>query len=665
MTSKFSSIPMMLAATAAAFAPHAGRMPVWVLIWCAAAWGWGLLIWKQKTGWPPRWGLNLLAFAGFIGALASFGFAFDRTAGVAILSIMLGLKPLEARTYRDRMITVFLVYFLTLSNLLFSNALQMFFYMLGSVALTTMLLVRIQDPGGKTGRQAALAGGTVLLALPVMALFFFLFPRIPGGIFRLTETTTARTGFSQEMSPGSVSRLVLSRDIAFRVEMTPAQVPPGECYWRGVVYSDFDGRNWQSLPQPPAALSPEPGVETVVQQIELEPHRQRWLFALDFPFDVSTAAVAHADYTFMASEPIKERIRYRALSAMQRPARSPAPEKAARYLRIPAMGNPDARDLAVRWQKESRSPAEIVEQALAFFGRQEFVYSLNPPLLGDDPIDEFLFQSRKGFCEHYASAFAFLMRAAGLPSRIVGGYLGGETNPFGGYLIVRQSDAHAWVEVRLPERGWVRIDPTAVVAPERAEGGTEAAILPEERMSRYPFSEMPLIGDAARNLLLGLDAANTFWNRRIMGYTAGAQRRLLSRLGLSADSWKEPAAAFGAALLLISAAGALLVLRPRPSLGKKPDSVQRSYLKLCAKLAKAGVVRRPDQGPCDLIEEVRRLRPDLAPLVGPPIGRYVRLRYGRGQSPVEQARFVKEVDRLSLNQRPLGAGSDASTSSST
>ena len=665
MTSKVSSIPMMLAATAAAFAPHAGRMPVWVLIWCAAAWGWGLLIWKQKTGWPPRWGLNLLAFAGFIGALASFGFAFDRTAGVAILSVMLGLKPLEARTYRDRMITVFLVYFLILSNLLFSNALPMFFYMLGSVALTTMLLVRIQDPEGKTGRQAALAGGTVLLALPVMALFFFLFPRIPGGIFRLTETTTARTGFTQEMSPGSVSRLVLSRDIAFRVELAQAQVPPERRYWRGVVYSGFDGRNWQSRPQPSAALAPEPGVKTVVQQIELEPHRQRWLFALDFPFDVSTAAVAHADYTFKAPETIKERIRYRASSAMQRPARSPAPEEAARYLRIPAAGNPDARDLAARWQKESRSPAEIVERALAFFGRQEFVYSLNPPLLGDDPIDEFLFQSRKGFCEHYASAFAFLMRAAGLPSRIVGGYLGGETNPFGGYLIVRQSDAHAWVEVQLPERGWVRIDPTAVVAPERAEGGTEAAVPPEERMNRYPFSEIPLIGDAARNLLLGWDAANTFWNRRVMGYTVGAQRRLLSRLGLSADSWKEPAAAFGGALLLVFCTGALLVLLPRPTHGKRRDPVQQAYLKVCAKLAKAGVVRRPDQGPCDLLAEVRRLRPDLSQQVRPAIERYVRLRYGRGQPPAEQFQFLKEVRRLSLSKRPPGVEYDASVSSPT
>ncbi|MCF8077967.1 MAG: DUF3488 and transglutaminase-like domain-containing protein [Desulfobacterales bacterium] len=665
MTSKFSSIPMMLAATAAAFAPHAGRMPVWVLIWCAAAWGWGLLIWKQKTGWPPRWGLNLLAFAGFIGALASFGFAFDRTAGVTILSVMLSLKPLEARTYRDRMITVFLVYFLILSNLLFSNALPMFFYMLGSVALTTMLLVRIQDPEGKSGRHAALAGGTVLLALPVMALFFFLFPRIPGGIFRLTETTTARAGFTQEMSPGSVCRLVLSRDIAFRVELAQAQVPPGKRYWRGVVYSDFDGRSWRSRPQPPAALSPEPGGETVVQQIELEPHQQRWLFALDLPFDVSTAAVAHADYTFKAPEPIKERIRYRALSAMRRPARTPAPEEAARYLRIPPAGNPDARDLAARWQKESRSPAEIVKRALAFFGRQEFVYSLNPPLLGDNPIDEFLFQSRKGFCEHYASAFAFLMRAVGLPSRIVGGYLGGEPNPFGGYLIVRQSDAHAWVEVWLPDQGWIRIDPTGVVAPERAEGGTEAAIPPGERIHGYPLAGIPIVGAAARNLFLGLDAANTFWNRRIMGYSAGAQRRLLGRLGISADSWKEPAAVFGGGLLLISAIGVLVVLRPHPSVDKRRDPVQKAYLNLCVKLAKAGVLRLPSQGPYDLMAEVSRIRPDLVQRLGPVIERYVLLRYGRRQSPAERSQFLKEVRRLSLNKRPPGAESNASVSAPT
>ncbi len=648
MTSRFSSIPMMLATTAAAFAPHAGRMPVWVLIWCAAAWGWGLLIWKQKAGWPPRWRLNLLAFAGFAGALASFGFAFDRMAGVAILSVMLSLKPLEARTYRDRMITVFLIYFLILSNLLFSNTLPMFFYMLGSVGLTTMLLIRIQDPEGKTGRHAALAGGTVLLALPVMTLFFFLFPRIPGGIFRLTETTAAQVGFTQEISPGSVSRLVLSREIAFRANLHQAQVPPKERYWRGVVYSDFDGRTWRSRPQPYAKRPREPGPDAVVQEIELEPHRQRWLFALDLPLEVSITAVAFADHTFEAAEKIEERIQYRASSALERPAQSLTSEEAARFRRLPAAGNPDARDLAARWQKESRSPAGIVDRALALFSRRQFTYSLNPPLLGDHPIDEFLFQSRKGFCEHYASAFAFLMRAAGLPARIVGGYLGGEPNPFGGYLIVRQSDAHAWVEVWLPDRGWIRIDPTGSVAPERAEGGTEAAVPPEERRSRYPLNGMPLIGAAVRNLYLGWDAADTFWNRRIMGYTAGAQRRVLRRLGLSAGSWKEPAAAFGAALLLISAAGALVVFLPRPLLGKRRDHVQHSYLKLCAKLAKTGIVRRPDQGPYDLLAEVRRLRPDLSERVRPAIERYVRLRYGPDPAAADRSRFFDEVRRLSL-----------------
>jgi transglutaminase-like putative cysteine protease len=449
---------------------------------------------------------------------------------------MICLKPLEVRSYRDRMITAFLLYFLTLTSLLYADTFFMLLYMLASVALTTALLVRIQDPEANIVSPVTRSGQLVLLAVPVMVLFFVLFPRLPGGFWQLSTPNVARAGFSETLSPGSISRLVLNRETAFRVAVEDAAVPAGQRYWRGLVLSEFDGRSWHPGPEPPAAEWP--GQDGIVQQIELEPHHQRWLFALDRPLSMSAEGRLLADRTLRSAAKVKKRIRYSAVSSTQSGPVSLQPWEKRSVYALPPGGNPEARRLAARWQNESETPARIIDRALSYFGSSEFVYSLNPPLLGSDPIDDFLLTARKGFCEHYASAFAFLMRAAGVPARIVVGYLGGEVNPFGGYLIVRQSDAHAWVEVWLESRGWIRVDPTGVVAPERAEGGTDAALPPEERVRRQAFERVPILGDAIHHLALGWDAVNTFWNRRVLGYSAATQRRILSRLGIVDESWK-------------------------------------------------------------------------------------------------------------------------------
>lgn len=640
-----SALPMILLCAAVAVAPHVPRLPPWVVLWCLAGWGWSLLSAAGRLPRPGRWLLNLLALAGFAGCIASYGFAFNRSVGAAILTVMVGLKPLEARSQRDRMVTAFLLYFLTLTSLLYSDAFYMLPYMLASVLLITALLIRIQDPDAPAAPQLKLAGRIVMVSVPVMVVFFILFPRVSGGFWRLSAPAAARTGFSEEMAPGSISRLVLSREIAFRVEMDGVLVPADKRYWRGLVFSEFDGRTWRPGAEPPAAAVEATG--DVVQQIELEPHQQRRLFALDRPVSASGPGTLLADGTLLAASRIENRIRYRAVSTMTPAARPLHPGERQSALQLPALGNPAARNLAARWRREAAGPDGFVDLALNYFRSQGFVYSRTPPLLGIDPVDSFLFDTRRGFCEHYASALAFLLRAAGIPARVVAGYLGGEKNPFGGYLIVRQSDAHAWVEAWIAERGWVRVDPTAVVAPERAGGGTDAALPPEERIRVQPFAQLPLLGDALRGVAFGWDAVNTFWNRQVLGYTATKQRRLLSRIGIFGASWWGAAAAFAGGLIVVVAGLMYFSRRPASPQRAKADEVQRAYLTLCRKLARVGMPRSPDQGPLAYFESVAKRRPDLAAPLLPVFSSYIQLRYGGSAPEGQRARFLRSVRRFS------------------
>jgi transglutaminase-like putative cysteine protease len=419
------------------------------------------------------------------------------------------------------------------------------------------------------------------------------------------------------------------------------------------VFAEFDGRSWRPRRTPAlAAPTVEFGGETVSQQIDLVPHHSRRLFALDRPVSVSVPATIFADHTIQTPDNIDERLRYSAVSTTALAADPLQPWAQRIFLALPPDDNPEARKLAAGWRTKARQPSEIIETALSYFRSQGFVYSITPPLLGEHPVDDFLLGSRKGFCEHYASAFAFLMRAAGVPSRIVAGYLGGEQNPFGGYLIVRQFDAHAWVEVWLEDNGWTRIDPTAVVAPERAEGGAEAALPPSERIAGPPFSHLPVIGEAARRIVLGWDAVNTFWDRRVLGYTAETQRRLLARLGISGLSRRWTAAVFAAGMLLMTAVLVAAVLRPAPVRRRRSDPVQDAYLKLCTRLERLGIPRRPDQGPLDYLKTIEQKRPELRPALGPVFEAYIHFRYGGRRGDADRSRFLKSVRRLSLKKRP-------------
>ncbi|MFW5901827.1 MAG: transglutaminase TgpA family protein, partial [Thermodesulfobacteriota bacterium] len=614
-------LPHIIAALIVSILPHVARLPAWIVLWCALLWGYELALLRFQRPRPGRWVRLLLAFLGVAGLLATYAARLGPNAFVGLLAVMAALKPFEVSTHRDRMVTLFLAYFIVITSLFQSETLAVTLYMFVSVFVTTGVLIRINDPNGALSADLKHSGIIMAQALPLMLILFFLFPRIQGSLVGIAPAPQARSGFSDRLSPGSISRLVQSDEVAFRAEFESPRPKQSRLYWRSIVFHRFDGRTWRRLQEVPNIDYMPKGSRPVAYTIALEPHDQRWLFALDRPADKPRWSRMYADFTIRRHRPVKRK-KYYDMTAF------PEGAKAARWgveqgLQLPSDGNPKARQLAAEFARDKAGASVIIDRAKNWLREKDFRYTLRPPALGQNPIDAFLFNSRKGYCEHYASAFAFLMRAAGVPARIVGGYQGGEMNPYGDYLIIRQSDAHAWVEVWLEKKGWIRMDPTAFVAPERLTQGASAAL---------PEGEWPGVGSGVfrgwlRMLDYRWDAISTQWEAWFTGYSHLEQKALLERLGISLKSWKGPFMAglllFGSVFLII---GAYLFVQLKPAAGEK-DRVGRCYRRFCRKLAKAGLSRKPEEGPMDFAARIRSERPELASEAEAILHLYVRLRY--------------------------------------
>jgi transglutaminase-like putative cysteine protease len=456
-----------------------------------------------------------------------------------------------------------------------------------------------------------------------MLVLFLLFPRVQGPLWGLPQDAySGVTGLSDSMSPGLISSLSQSDAIAFRVRFQGVPPPRPQLYWRGPVFWNFDGRTWR------------PGDRRAFTQIRfealgapynyevtLEPHLHNWLFALDLAALVPPDASVTPDFVLLARTPVRNRLRYemRSYTSFAEGAGDDADELRP-GLQLPAGFNPRARRLAQEWAAGGATGAAIAQKALDYFRGQGFVYTLQPPLLGRDSVDEFLFGSKRGFCEHYASSFVFLMRSAGLPARVVTGYQGGEINPVDQYMIVRQSDAHAWAEVWLEGRGWVRYDPTAAVSPARVESGVAAAVSATD--------PLPLMARTSLTWLRGLrynwDALANKWNQLVLGYNPERQREFLSRLGMSEPSWQNMA------LPLFWGVGGLLALLTAWLLRRlrSADRVQRLWLRFCARLERNGCARAAHEGPADFIERTAARYPAEAGRIRAIGERYIALRYG-------------------------------------
>ncbi len=612
-----------------AVVPHVTHVEPWIVLLAASAAA--LRVVSEFKGWPmlPKWLRSVLAFVVLLAVLLDYRTLNGIDAGTALLIVMAGMKLLETRTVRDLTVIVFLSYFALFAAFLYNQSLLRLPYMLVTVWILTVTLMRIhQTTTSMAVREAiAITGRMFLQSLPLAALLFLLFPRLPGQFWSVVPGRgEATTGLSDEMSPGDVSELSISSALAFRVKFDGAPPPPPQRYWRGPVLHDFDGRTWRRPRSPFMPQEVTTSGPTYSYELMLEPHQRRWIFALDVATRWPGRQVARSsDLQLLsgAERPISTLTTFRLESAPGYTVSGPLPMLMRRTdLALPAGRNERSLALAREMRERAGSDAAFVAAVLAKFRDEEYFYTLRPPQLELNSVDDFVFNTRRGFCEHFASAFTVLARAAGIPARVVTGYQGGQLNPMSGYLVVRQSEAHAWSEVWLGERGWVRVDPTAAVAPQRIESGLEAALSGGESLPGGLLRQNALL----TQLRLAWDAANTFWNTQVVAFGESQQSWLLNRLNLGDADWQELGIGLVLALVgFFALMSAYLAWRFRP---RAKDPLAQLYEQMCRKLARHGLPRAAHEGPSDYVARVLRTRPELASQLVETRNLYVALRYG-------------------------------------
>lgn len=628
--------------------PHVERLPVWITALAALAIAWRLYLGWKGGQLPRKWLLLTVVAGASAGIYVSFGTLFGRDAGVALLVVMLTLKLLEMASMRDAMIVIFLSYFVVLTNFLYSQTIPTAALMLVGVWVITGTMIGLQWREGALRYQETLRLSAIMLAqaTPLMLVLFLLFPRVQGPLWGLPRDAFAGvSGLSDSMSPGTLSQLSLSDAVAFRVQFQGEIPKPNQLYWRGPVLWYFDGTSWHmgmTFESATPSYAPVGTGAAYSYTVTLEPHDKRWLFALDLPAKLAPESRFTTDFQMLANRPVRSRTRYEMTShtSYRLGYEGLSPYERRRALQLPDGYNWRTRALALNMRNAARDDEDMVKQVLAMFRTQPFFYTLTPPLLGDNPVDDFLFNTRSGFCEHYASAFAVLMRAAGIPARVVTGYQGGEVNPIGNYMIVRQSEAHAWAEVWIAGRGWVRVDPTAAVSPLRVESGIAAAVPATDALPLALRSNSEWL----RQLRFTWDSFANSWNQWVLGYNPERQYWLLSRVGLDRATSQTLALILLGITAFITCIFAVVILRRLHRHARDP--VVAIYARFCRKLARRGAQRAPSEGPADFAERAARRVPEAAAAIRAITESYIALRYGAGSDRAQVRRLKRLVREL-------------------
>lgn len=586
---------------------------------------------------PPGWLLVLLTLAGVANCLNTYHTLNGQSGGSALFVTMLTLKLLELHSRRDLRLSAILLGVLLVVQFLFDQSLGLVLY---QAAVIFGVVVMLADLNGALGAQrlrAALgvAGGLSLQALPLTLVLFLFFPRLSAPLWDLgLEETQGRVGLSESLELNTISELVVDGELAFRVRFEGEPPPPDQRYWRALVLWNTDGRTWSIGVHPPSWDSAPELLErarVLEYEVLVEPNDRRWLFALDMPLGAPEKTSLNSDFLLQADKPLITAQRYRVRSALAYRTPEPGPELRALALRLPPTVTPRMRELVANWRAQAGTDDwALVEQALAFFNREAFAYTLLPPPLGPNPVDSFLFETRSGFCEHYASSFALLMRIAGIPSRVVLGYLGSEFNGVGGYHMVWNSDAHAWAEVQIPGRGWVRVDPTAAVDPARIDNRGATRLLGAAGPSvRFNLQQADAAARLIRNLRLFADSIDATWQNWVLDFSIEDQLALLDRIGLG--GLRE----YGLAVLMVVVFSLTLVLVMLALLREpvRRDALEQRYWRFCQRLGRAGLKRLPHEGPSDYGERVIATRSELRAPVNAFLALYIPARYGRESAP--------------------------------
>lgn len=643
------SLTWLLVAQVLVIIPHLVHLPVWIIaLWLGCA-GWRIQIFRMRARYPNAWAKAGLMLAAAAGVFLSRGSLVGLDAGVVLLIAAFLLKLLEMRSRRDALVLIFLGFFVVVTAYLFDDSMLMALFSLLPVLALLAALIGLQQSGLATQPwpTARLAGGLMLQALPLMLLLFVFFPRM-GPLWSLpTPNNKATTGLSDSMAPADIAELSRSAELAFRASFDGATPPRNELYWRALTLDQFDGRRWSqsSYAQAVPTVQWQKRGDALSYSVVMQPSSQRWLFALDVAETSLEQTAQMSDFRLQRRAPVERSLIYQVSSwpdALREPNLSESGMR--RSLQLPAQGEPRSRAWAEQLKAQFPQPEQLVQALLSHFNREPYGYTLRPPPVGENSIDDFLFDTRKGFCAHYAGAMTYVLRAAGVPARVVAGYQGGEFNPAGNYVQVRQFDAHAWVEYWQAGRGWVSVDPTFQVAPQRIEMGLEEALAGEQSfLEDSPFSPLRYRNLSWLNQIrLAWDNLNYGWQRWVLGYQSAQQLEFLQRWLGRIDAQSLVLGLVGGGALVLG----LLSLWLFKPWQRKPDVQQRLFRRFEHLLGRHGLPRRPGEGPRDYAERAAQALPAQAQAIAEFAAAFEAQRYaGQAVSAVQLRQHLRALRR--------------------
>ena len=611
----------LLAGLVVVLLPHVSHLPLWTSLFCFALVLWRLLYDLRRLPLPNRFVIFLLFVLIILGVISHYFTIVGREAGTALLISLICLKLFEIKSLRDISLIVQLAFFAIVVTFLFSQSIFVALSMLLALVLLTTALISFQHARSAQSRQDdsmpahfRLAMKMVLYAIPLAIIVFILFPRTSSPLWGLpNDAFTARTGLTDEMSPGNISNLVDSREVAFRVQFHSSIPEPAKTYWRGPVLWEFDGRTWSVPKKQRRAVKHiilEHSGRPVEYSITLEPHNTYWLFALDQPGLIPEHAALTTEMQLITRKQVNHLLRYDMTSYLDYTLPWLAGISTARYLQVPPDSVPRAREYMRTLLQRFQNKADIVTAVLNRFRTQQYYYTRQPPLLSGDPTDAFLFDTKRGYCEHYASSFTVLMRLAGIPARVVTGYQGGEMNPLSNYMIVRQSDAHAWSEIWLQDKGWVRVDPTAVIPPGNIEDVNDVDRFRSELIDTRNVAGKNWLTKSVTDLAYAWDMVNNSWNQWVIGYSNQKQKSLFRAIGIPEITWRGLSYALFATLgffTLLIAVNIFQAQRIRKS------AVEKIYRRFLRKLRPLHLEKSASEGALDFSRRVAQQVPKLSP----------------------------------------------------
>lgn len=619
----------------------------------------------------PSWLILLCAIAGSISLAISGRELGLLMSMVHLLCFAYSLKIFELPKRKDLYQLVLLGIFIAISSLIFIQSVYFSIAVIGLVFANFIVLMNFFAASSTFKQQSKTLAKLVVYAIPLAIILFIGFPKL-APFWQVPNIESAKVGLSDKVKIGDIAQLALSDELAFRVTFADTIPVYSQQYWRAIVLDDFDGSTWQQAKAATLnkSLRSQQGEQLNVElqgpgiryQVITEASYQSWLFALDFATNQQSNIGQRSDFALYYRGIINQTLSYNVTSYPEAIlSRKITTAERKLNLTLPANSNPRLITKGQQLREKFNDDNQLINKVLAEFNQQQYFYTLQPPQLNGNTLDQFYFDTKAGFCEHYASAFTYLMRAAGIPARMVVGYLGGEINPQGNYLSVYQRNAHAWSEVWLPEQGWVRVDPTAAVDSERVESGFSISLMQEMNDLSGSMFSMPSLKAMwlYNQLKQQLDALDYQWTRWVIGYTGDRQNQVMKSI-LSALRSLENVFYIVIGVLAL----AILVAFVRFLRVKKisQSEWQKQYLALLAIMAKQQLIKDKSMTAMQFANVVEQQRPELSACFSELTRFYCKLQYqalieSKGDSHIRDERLtnVNQIETIRRFRRCYSA----------